>query len=460
MVKVDVLVIGGGPGGYSAAIRSAQLGHKTMLVEKHKLGGVCLNEGCIPTKVLLAACKMIDSFKIASIYGIEIDKYEINTEKLNAYKNTAVEMLVNGVAGLLEANEVEIMEGHAKFLSNHKLLVGKHEVEADYIIIAAGSINKNISFPGISADKIISSSQALSIDVMPKSIGIIGGGVIGLEFCEIYNYLGAKVFLFESMTKLLPYEDDDISQFVKDNMSSKGVNVYTSANVLDIKEINGKREVSFEYENTIKKVKVDQAMVAVGRKPNTENLGLENTSISYGAMGINVDCDLKTSVDGIYAIGDIRYGSNQLAHSAMYEGEKVAEVISGLPGKINLKHVPNCIYCIPEIASIGFKEYELIGKGIKYKVGKLPLVANGMSLISGKADGYIKIISDNIYDEILGIQIIAPIASELINEAALAMKTECTIEEIIDTIHTHPTVGESFREAAMDSFKRSIHYKL
>ena len=458
--ETELLVIGGGPGGYSAAIRGAQLGKKTVLVEKENLGGTCLNRGCIPTKVYLQVSEILNKVKKASFFGVKASVEEVDIDKLRAKKEDTVNSLVSGVSSLLEANGVILKEGRARFKNNNTVIINDgEEITADNIIIATGSREIELDIPGMNLDGVINSDKALEINEIPKSLAVIGGGVIGLELAELYSSLGAEVKILEALPMILPNEDFSISEEVERIYGTKGISIQTSSIVKEIRDGEDGKEVLFAVEDEEKSMKVEKVLVAVGRQGNIESLGLENTDVKHSSKGISVKENLQTSVQGIYAVGDVIEDGIKLAHVAMYQGEKAAEIVGGLSSSPDHKAVPGFVYLRPEVASVGLTEKEVKEAGYDYEVGLFPLMGNGKAVLMDESEGFFKIIVDNHLNEILGVHILGPKASELIGEAALALKLECTAEEIIDTIHPHPTVGESYREAAMDVFKRAIHFK-
>lgn len=459
MIKTDLLVIGGGPGGYTAAIRAAQLGRKTMLIEKNKLGGVCLNRGCIPTKVYLKAAKLLCDLEKTSLFGIKVDGYEVDIAALRCRKEKIVSTLVNGVRGLLKANNVEIKQGSARFKANNIVVVnGKEEVEAKKIIIATGAEEIKLKIPGVDLGEVINSDEALELKKIPQSIAIIGGGVIGVEFAEIYHRFGSEVTIFEALPRILPLEDLAVSEELKRSYIEKGVKIYTSSSVQEIRRTGNEKEILYNIDGRQSSLKAEQVLVAVGRRINVSDLGLENTGIDFDSKGIKVNRYLQTTVSNVYAVGDVS-GGMQLAHVAFYEGEKAAEHIAGQSLEVDYKVVPRCIFSVPEVASVGLTEQEVKEMGCDYRIGQFPFRANGKAILMEESTGFVKMIVAREHNEILGIHFIGPSASELITEAALAIKLECTVEEIIETIHAHPTVGESYREVAMDVLGRAIHFK-
>jgi dihydrolipoamide dehydrogenase len=459
VIQTDVLVIGGGPGGYTAAIRSAQLGQKTLLVEKDKVGGTCLNRGCIPTKVYLKAAELLYSIEKAPLFGIKIAGHELDLQALRQRKERVVDTLVAGVKSLLKANGVELKSGTARFKNDNTVIIdGQEEITAQKIIIATGSNNLELSIPGTELPGVLNSDEALELKEIPESIAIIGGGVIGVEFAEFYASLGVKVTILEALPRILPLEDAAISKELQKLYTSRGITIHASSFVTEIRKAGSLKELLFETEGQKKTLQAEQVLVAVGRRANIDSLALDNAGVTFDTKGIKVNENLQTTNPAIYAIGDVN-GGIQLAHVAFYEGEKAAEHIAGKKIDLDYKVVPRCIFSNPEIASVGLTEEEAKEKGYALQIGVFPFRANGKALLMDAAEGFMKIIAEKDYNEILGVHIIGPAASELIVEAALALKLECTIEEIIETIHAHPTVGESYRETAMDVWGRAIHFK-
>lgn len=455
----EVAVIGGGPGGYVAAIKAAQQGKKTCIVEQEHYGGTCLNVGCIPTKALIKGANVYHQVCTAKRFGVEgIDgsKLSMNMEKLQGWKNGVVKQLVEGVKGLLAGNKVTILNGTASFVDEHTICVGDKQVSAEYIIVATGS---QVAIPGFIAQEgenhIVTSNELLSITKLPESIAVIGGGVIGVEFAYLLNKLGVKVTVLELMDHILPMVDCQISDKAKARMAKDGVTFYLGAKVQKICNDH----VFFEFEGETTDVSADMVLMAVGRKPNTEGLNAEAIGLEFEKPAIKADENLRTNIPHIFAIGDVN-GKVMLAHTASSEGEVAVGCICGAEKAMNYQHIPSCIYLEPEIACVGLTEEQAraqYGDGIK--VGVFPAFANGRSLVEGDADGLFKIILDSQYGEILGAHIYGSHVTEMIVEIAVAMQAEATAEDLIDTIHPHPTVSESLREAFLAAWTgKAIHY--
>ncbi|OPD19735.1 dihydrolipoamide dehydrogenase [Clostridium botulinum] len=459
---MKLVVIGGGPGGYVAAIRGAQLGAEVTLIEKEKLGGTCLNIGCIPTKVLLHSSELLNEIKEARTLGIEVNnEVKINWTQLQNRKNTVVNTLVSGVSSLLEHNKVKVINGTAAFEGKSSIKVTKDQGESeniqfDNVIISSGSVPFIPPIEGRELEGVIDSTGVLSLDSIPKSMVIIGGGVIGIEFANIFNSLGCKVTVIEMLPYILPPVDREISEILKEKLKKDGIDIYNNCKVTKIENNNENLNVSFEEDNDKLNIEAQKVLIAVGRRANISNLNLESTGVYIEKGCIWVNDNMETNIKGIYAIGDCT-GKNMLAHVASDQGIIAVENIMGKNKKMDYKTVPACVYTKPELASVGLTEEQAKQKGVDYKIGKFPLIYNGKSLIMNDTEGFIKIIADKKYEEILGVHILGPRATDLITEAALALRLEATLEEIITTVHAHPTIGEAMKEAALAVNKEAIH---
>jgi len=459
---MKLVVIGGGPGGYVAAIRGAQLGAEVTLIEKENLGGTCLNVGCIPTKVLLHSSELLNEIKEAKTLGIEVnEEVKVNWTQLQNRKTIVVNTLVSGVSSLLEHNKVKVINGTATFEGKNSIKVTKDQGESeniqfDNVIISSGSIPFIPPIEGRELEGVIDSTGALSLDSIPKSMVIIGGGVIGIEFANIFNSLGCKVTVIEMLAFILPPVDREISEILKGKLKGDGIDIYNNCKVTKVEKSNENLNVSFEENNSKLNINTEKVLIAVGRRANISNLNLESIGVSTEKGCILVNDSMETNIKGIYAIGDCT-GKNMLAHVASDQGIIAVENIMGKHKKMDYKTVPACVYTKPELASVGLTEEQAKQKGIDYKVGKFPLIYNGKSLIMNDTEGLIKIIADKKYEEVLGVHILGPRATDLITEAALALRLEATLEEIITTVHAHPTIGEAMKEAALAVNKEAIH---
>ena len=464
-MSTSIIVIGGGPGGYVAAIRAAQLGAKVTLIEKQHLGGTCLNIGCIPTKCLLHSAELIEAIKNeGKEIGVEVEGLKVNFPQIIKHKNDISKKLTSGVAGLLKMNKVTKIDGEASFVGPGKLSVKKNdgtteEMTADAIIVSTGSVNSVPPIPGIKENpNCIDSTGALSLEALPKSMVVIGGGVIGLELACAYAAFGTKITVVEAMASMLPMLDGDLTKIGVEHMKKMGMdfNLECPVQSVEASPVGAKvicknkagKTVSFEAE---------KVLVAIGRRANTASLNLEAGGIDNDRGRIIVNDRMQTNVPGVYAIGDCVFGRAQLAHTASAMGEVAAENICGHDARYDERTNPTCVYIEPEAASVGLTEEQCKAQGIEYKVGKFPMAANGKALILNGGEGLVKIIAGKEYGEILGMHIIGPRATDLIAEGALAIGGEITLDEIINTIHSHPTITETLREAALCAEKRAIH---
>jgi len=467
MEKFDVIIIGSGPGGYVAAIRCAQLGLKTALIEKYEsLGGTCLNVGCIPSKALLDSSEhFYNAATHFKEHGIKINSPELDIEQMIARKANVVKTTVAGVAYLMKKNKITVITGHGSFLSKNTIEVtksdgSKQQLETGKTIIATGS--KPSSLPGIEIDKqrVITSTEALEFKEVPKNLVIIGGGVIGLELGSVYARLGSKITVIEYMNHIVAGMDaaviKELERILQKELDFKFLlrhkvtTAKTSGDEVIITALNSKEEQI--------QIKGDYCLVAVGRKPYTENLCLDKVGVNVNDKGrIEVNEKLQTNVADIYAIGDVIRGT-MLAHKAMEEGVFVAELIAGQKPYINYSLIPGVIYTWPEVAALGATEEQLNEKKQKYKVGVFPFKASGRAKASGDTNGFVKVLADETTDEILGVHIIGPRAADMIAEAVVAMEYKASAEDVGRISHAHPTFTESFKEACLDATeKRPIH---
>ena len=460
----SVIVIGGGPGGYVAAIRAAQLGAKVTLIEKQYLGGTCLNVGCIPTKCLLHSAELVEDIKNqGKDIGVEVDGVKVNFQQVIAHKNDISKKLTSGVAGLLKMNKVKKIDGEATFVGEKKLSVKKadgttEEMTADAIIVATGSVNSQPPIPGLKENpNCIDSTGALSLEKLPKTMVVIGGGVIGLELACAYAGFGTKITVVEAMDHMLPMLDGDLTKIGVAHMKKMGMEFNLECPVQSVEESPvGAKVVCKNKAGEIVSFEAEKVLVAIGRKANTASLNLEAGKLDNDRGRIIVNDKMETSVPGVYAIGDCVMGHAQLAHTASAMGEVAAENIMGQEAHYDEKTNPTCVYIEPEAASVGLTEEQCKAQGLDYKVGKFPMSANGKALILNGGEGIVKIIAGKEFGEILGMHIIGPRATDLICEGALAIEGEMTLDEIIATIHSHPTVTETMREAALQAAKRAI----
>jgi dihydrolipoamide dehydrogenase len=465
MSKYDLAILGGGPGGYVAAIRAGQLGLKTVVIDKDNLGGICLNWGCIPTKSLLKNAEIYDTLSNHSgDFGISFKELSIDFSKVIKRSRDISEKISKNVEMLVKKNKVDRIRGFGKLSSKNTIDIldndGKKTstIEADKIIIATGARPRNV--PSIPVDRkdIITSSEAMNLPEMPSSLIVVGAGAIGIEFAYFYSVLGTKVTIIEMLDRILPVEDREVSETLTKSFKKRGVEIHTGAVVESAKP--GKDGVTVTITKDGKKIemKADKVLSAIGVTGNIEGIGLEELGIEIFKNHIKVDKkDYSTNVPGIYAIGDV-IGPPWLAHVASAEGLHCVETIKGLHSTpVDYGNIPGCTYCQPQVASIGLTEEQAKEKGYKLKIGKFPFMASGKAFAIGERDGFVKLIFDEEYGELLGAHIVGSEATEMIAELAIARTLEATYETIIKTVHAHPTLSESVMEAAAMAYGEAIH---
>lgn len=463
--KFNIAVLGGGPGGYVAAIRAAQLGFKTVLIDKDNLGGVCLNWGCIPTKSLLKNAELFDNMKNHSKdFGITVEGLSFDFNKIIKRSRDISGRITQNVELLIKKNKIERLRGFGKITSKNSIDVFDNNgnkietVTADNIIVATGARTKSVpSFP-IDKEHIISSTEAMSLAELPKELIIIGAGAIGVEFAYFYNVLGTKVTLIEMMDSILPLEDKEVSDTLAKSFRKRGIEIVTRAAVEGAVIKDGRVELTVKQEDKTLTVSAEKVLSAVGVTGNVEGFGLEDLGVELFKNHIKVDpITYSTNVPGIFAIGDV-IGPPWLAHVASAEAIACVEGIKGLnPQPVDYENIPGCTYCQPQVASIGLSEQKAKNLGYELKIGKFPFMASGKAFAAGEREGFVKLIFDAKYGELLGAHIIGAEATELIAEVAIAKSLEGTFESIIKTIHAHPTLSESIMEAAANAYGESIH---
>lgn len=455
MEQYDLAVIGSGPGGYVAAIRSAQLGYKTVIIEKYNtLGGTCTNVGCIPTKALLDSTHHYhDALHKFGAHGIDVGSVQLNFHQLYKRKTEVVLKNTQGLDFLMKKNSITHLQGTASFTDSSTLTVTAEDgsvitIKADQYIIATGS--KPATIPGVVIDKkrIITSTEALSLEEQPKSVVIVGGGVIGVEMASIFNRIGTKVTILEYADNLIATMDRDLGKSLKKIMTKEGIDVHLQQSVYKAENLGSTAKVWFkDQQGKEQELEADYILVAVGRKPYTENLGLENTHIEVNAKGfIVVNQDLQTSVSGIYAIGDV-IGGAMLAHKAEEEGVFVVERINGQKHHIHYDRIPSVVYTWPEVSSVGATEEELKQKGLEYTIGKFPFSANARARAGMDTEGFVKVLADPKYGELLGVHIIGARAADLIAQAVVGLEYEVTAEDMARISYAHPTYAEVLKES-------------
>ena len=459
----DVLVIGGGPGGYVAAIRAAQLGAHVGLIEERELGGVCLNRGCIPAKTLLETVDVMRLLKRASDYGITTSgDFQLDFKRMNAHKREVIAGLRDHVAHLLEENGVEILTGRARFVEEHTVEISSVEgsstetatrqVSAVHIIIAVGSLPTRLPVEGADLPGVVMSDELLAGEVMPRDMVVVGAGAVGVEFAYLFAQMGAQTALIERANRIMPQEDADISQEMTRILSDLRVQVLTDAQLQRVEQSEHGLEVVYSQGGEEKRSSTQSVLMASGRRANTDGLGLDDIGLKHDKGKIAVDEQCQTNISGVYAIGDCVRDAGW-AHLASGEGTMVAELITKNPVTINLRHVPSCYYTHPEIASVGRTRDQAEKEGIATRVGKFPFRLNGRAASAGEHAGFVKVVVDDASNKLLGCQIIGPHATDLISEAVIALKNGATIDEMVGAIHAHPTFSEALPEAALAARK-------
>lgn len=458
----DVIVLGGGPAGYVCAIRCSQLGLSAAVIERDKLGGVCVNIGCIPSKALLHSAHLANTIqRHAKRLGIHVGDVRLDLSAAVKHSRQVSEQNSKGVGFLMKKHKVTVIPGTGTLLPGKKVAVGTDTyTAAKAVVIATGTRVKGIPQIGLDINKttVISSDEALFLEEAPQSLAIVGAGAVGMEFADIFNTFGSKVTVIEMLPRALPIEDADCSDAVTKVFRRRKIDILTGATIKSAKVGADSVVLDVEVAGKVRTVKADKVLMAAGRALNTENLGLEAIGIKLTDAGfIKTDANLRTSVDGYYCIGDIA-GPPMLAHKGSREGVHVAEVLSGhRPQPIKYDNIPSVTYCYPEVASIGLTEEQCKERSLDYQVGSFPFTANGRARATIETDGFVKIIRDKKYGEILGAHIVASHASELIHELAVARQNEYTVEEIDLAVHAHPTLSEAVAEAALDSLGRAVH---
>ncbi len=460
--KYDLVVIGSGPGGYVGAIRAAQLGMKVAIVERDRLGGVCLNWGCIPTKALLRNAEIIALLRRGEEFGFSFENLRVDFSVAVKRSEQAARKLSKGVEYLMKKNKVTVVAGEGKLAGNGQVRVAKDgkvtELHAARILLATGSRPREIPGVPIDGKRIITSTEALSLPQVPRSLLIIGAGAVGVEFADVYHAYGAEVILIEMLPRLLSVEDAEISNFLEKVFAKRGITIRTGTKVEAVTVKGEQVLLRLSKEGRTEEITGDVGLVAIGRIPNIEALGIEGLGVRVGRGSfIEVGDRFETSVPGIYAIGDV-IGGPLLAHKAMAEAIVAVEAMAGQNGRrIDPSKIPNCTYCSPQVASVGLTEEQAKEKGRQVKVGRFSFQASGKAVALGDTEGFVKVVADAEYGEILGLHIIGPEATEMIAEATMARTLEATLDEVHHSIHAHPTLSETVAEACLAALGRPIH---
>lgn len=459
MDRYDVAIIGGGPGGYTAAIRAAQLGLRAAVVERERIGGLCLNWGCIPSKAIIYNAKLVDAFRRGDELGIHADNVRFDLGVAIDRSRDVVEKMVSGVEFLLERNKVEVLRGDAKLTAKDRVAVDGREIEAANVVVATGARPRALPGVEIDGDVVIGSTEALALRQLPSSIAIIGGGAIGMEFAYVYSAYGADVTVIEMLPHLLPQEDEEISKQLERSMKKRGIRALTGAKVEALDRAEGGAVVTVSIGGKKEeKVRAEKVLVAVGMEGASEGLGLDTAGVAEDRGFVAADAYGATNVPGLFAIGDAT-GPPLLAHVAQAQGVAAVEKIAGIDAPVPpAEEMPRATYCEPQVASIGLTEAQARERGYDVRVGKFPLSGNGKALAEGLTEGIAKLVVDGEYDEVLGLHLIGEGATELLGEATIARVLETTSRELGAAVHAHPTISEAIKEAALAVHGEAIHF--
>ncbi len=458
--RFDIAIVGGGPAGYVAAIRAAQLGAHTAVVEQRDLGGTCLNRGCIPSKALIKCAELLQMAESAKRFGIDFGPPDINLKRVRAHKDRAVKLLVSGVTTLMKANNVEVFTGHGRLASANEVLITSDqqttELSADQIVLATGSVPLQLPIPGADGDNIFTSDEVVDLPGPPESLVIVGAGYVGCEFAQIYAAFGTSVTIIEMLDRVMPAEDPQASEVLARALRRNGVEIYCQSKVISISDAEGEKRIEYEQDGNSQVVETDMILMAAGRRAFTQDLGLEEVGIQTDRGRIQVDETLQTNIAGIYAAGDCLRGAG-LAHLASHEGIAAVENALGEGGQVNYDAVPGCIFTHPEIASVGVQEHQAQDQELGITIGQFPFAAVGKAAAIGEREGFVKLIAEAGSNRIIGGTIVGPSATELIAEVVLAIQTQQTLDEVAETIHSHPTMAEAIGEAALAGLGRALH---
>lgn len=449
MTTTDLIIIGAGPGGYETAIAAAREGMKVVLVEAEALGGTCLNEGCIPTKCLCRSAEVADLMKEAATFGVVAESGGINLVEVMKRKNEVVAQLAAGVASLLKSPGITLVQGKATFAGPHEVIVGEEHFSAPHIMIATGSSAKKLPIPGADLPGVVTSREMLQLEQIPKRLCVIGGGVVGMEFASVFRSFGSEVSVIEYAKEILPSFDRDIAKRLRTALKRKGISFNVGAAVTEISKVDGGYKVAFVSGNKEGQVEADLVLMAVGRGPRLQHLGLDEIGMQYTSRGIVVDENMQTNIEGVYAIGDVN-GICPLAHAATAQGRCALYHILSKDGAPDLQLVPAAVFTVPEVAMVGHTEETASAAGLEYSIRKAFYRANGKSLSMGESEGIVKILvgPDGL---LLGAHVLGAHAADLIHELALAMHTKMGVERIQSLIHAHPSLSEILHDAVMNA---------
>ncbi|HXV77387.1 MAG TPA: dihydrolipoyl dehydrogenase [Candidatus Polarisedimenticolaceae bacterium] len=462
--RYDITIIGSGPGGYVAAVRAAQLGMRTAVVEKDAApGGTCLHLGCIPAKALLRTAEVLDTARRADSFGVKIGKAELDVSAMHAYRKKTIDANVRGVEYLFKKNSVTLLRGVGSLAGQGRVRVSPpqdspYEIESGHVVLATGSVIRELPGTEFDGKRVINSDDALALERIPKSMIVLGAGAVGVELASAYRSFGSEVTIVEMLPRLVPLEDEELGKELERAFRKRKIASHTSTRVTAVETDPQGVKLVAEADGKRLELDAEVLLVAIGRRPRTEGLGLDGTPIQLDARGfIEVDEMMRTAMAGVYAIGDL-LATQALAHVASHEGIVAVEHAAGAdPRPIDYDRIPSCTYCHPEVASVGLSERQAVERGINVGVGKFPFTAIGKAKILGDTTGFVKIVTDKDYDEVVGVHIIGPHATELIAEATTAVSLEATAESLFHAVHAHPTLSEAMGEAALAVHDRAIH---
>jgi len=458
----DVVILGGGSGGYACALRSAQLGLKVALIERDKLGGTCLHRGCIPTKALLHSAELLDEIRHAGQFGIGVGEPALDIAKVHAYKRDVVDKSAKGIEGLFKKYKAEGIHGHGRLTGAHEVEVtaadgSRRTLSTRFVMIATGSVPREIRIAPTDGTRIVNSDHVLELERVPKSIVVLGAGAVGTEFASVYRSFGADVTLVEMLPRVLPIEDEEVSKELDRQLRKRDIKVMTGTQLVGAEVAEAGVKVRVRKGDKESALEAELLLVAIGRAPVTGDVGLDRVGLETDRGYVPVDGYMRTRVPNVYAIGDV-VNTPWLAHVASAEGILAVEHMAGLEVRpLNYDLTPSCTYCEPEVGSVGLTEARARERGHDVEVGKFSFMASGKARILGKAAGFVKVVRDRKYDEVLGVHIVGPHATDLIAEACVALRLEATAEELYRTIHAHPTLSEAVMEAAHASHGNPIH---
>lgn len=460
----DLVVIGAGPGGYVGAIRAAQLGMRTAIVERDKLGGTCLHYGCIPTKALLHVAEVAELARHASQVGVRVESVSVDLSAVHRYRERTVSTLHRGVEYLMRKNGIATFAGTARLVARDRVHVSLNdgsetELRARHVLIATGSRPRSLPWLALDGERVLSSDHLVSLQEVPTKLAVLGAGVIGVEFASAFASLGSQVTVIEILPRALPAEDEEVSAAVEKAFARRGIRVLTSASLKSVERTPTGLQLSVEKDGKVEGVEADRLLVAVGRGPVTDGLGLEEVGVEVDGQGfVRTQGAYRTTAPGIWAIGDVIHAQPMLAHVASEEAVRAVEDMAGhAVAPLDYDAVPRCTYCSPEVASFGLTEAQARERGYEVRVGRFPFSANSKALILGEREGFVKVVTHARHGEILGMHMVGPRVTELVPEGILGKSVEATIHEVAAAVHAHPTLAEAVREAALDALGRVVH---